>query len=124
MFSAFQNNWSKEPWKTIGKQFNGLKFESPVVDLDENDGEMTLWFSASFKVTVKGSFVTGKDAKGKDIVYSVSGSTVLAGPSVESDGAVRVRAFIYFPPKAGKFEGYGAEIPLVWDGAAFSVAAD
>ena len=27
--------------------------------------------------------------------------------------------FVYFPPKAGEFGGYAAEIPLVWDGAAF-----
>lgn len=40
------------------------------------------------------------------------------------DARLRFALFLYFPPKAGKFEGYGAEIPLVWDGAAFSVAAD
>ena len=40
------------------------------------------------------------------------------------DARLRFALFLYFPPQAGKFEGYGAEIPLVWDGAAFSVAAD
>jgi hypothetical protein len=29
--------------------------------------------------------------------------------------------FIYFPPKAGKFDGYAVEVPLVWDGVSFSV---
>ena len=77
-------------------------------------------FLASGKVAVKGSFVTGKDARGKDIVYPVSGSTVLAGPSIQQDdGAVRMRAFIYFPPKPGKFAGYMSEWYLEWNGQEF-----
>ena len=119
VFRAYQNNWGKEPWKSIAKQFEGQTFSCEVGDLDENDGEMSLRFSASGKVAVKGSFVTGKDARGKDIVYPVSGSAVLSGPSIEGDGAVRVWAFIYFPPKAGKFAGYGNEWDMEWNGKEF-----
>ena len=121
VFRAYQNNWGKEPWKSIAKQFEGQTFSCEVGDLDENDGEMSLRFLASGKVAVKGSFVTGKDARGKDIVYPVSGSTVLAGPSIEQgdDGAVRVWAFVYFPPKPGKFAGYGNEWNMEWNGREF-----
>ena len=119
VFRAYQNNWGKEPWKSIAKQFDGLTFKGDATDLDENDGEMAIRFSASGKVAVKGSFVTGKDARGKDIVYPVSGSAVLSGPSIEGDGAVRVWAFIYFPPKAGKFAGYGNEWDMEWNGKEF-----
>ena len=120
VFRAYQNNWGKEPWKSIAKQFDGLTFKGDATDLDENDGEMALRFSASGKVAVKGSFVTGKDARGQDIVYPVSGSTVLAGPSIQQDdGAVRMRAFIYFPPKIGKFAGYMSEWYLEWNGKEF-----
>jgi hypothetical protein len=28
--------------------------------------------------------------------------------------------FLYFAPKAGKFDGFADEIPLSWDGAGFS----
>ena len=121
VFRAYQNNWGKEPWKSIAKQFEWQTFSCEVCDLDENDGEMSLRFSASGKVAVKGSFVTGKDARGKDIVYPVSGSTVLAGPSIEQggDGAVRVWAFVYFPPKPGKFAGYSNEWNMEWNGREF-----
>ena len=37
------------------------------------------------------------------------------------DARIRFTLFLYFPPKAGKFEGYTAEVPLVWDGANFSL---
>ena len=119
VFRAYQNNWGKEPWKSIAKQFEGQTFSCEVGDLDENDGEMAIRFSASGKVAVKGSFVTGKDANGKDIVYPVSGSAVLSGPSIEDDGAVRMRAFIYFPPKSGKFAGYASEWYMEWNGQEF-----
>ena len=37
------------------------------------------------------------------------------------EGRPPYRVFLYFPPKAGKFEGYADEIPLVWGGTEFSV---
>ena len=73
-------------------------------------------------VTASGKFVTGQDAKGTDVVYSASCSSVLV-PEADAAGAGRpsYRIFLYFPPKAGKFEGCGDEIPLVWDGVGFMV---
>ena len=29
--------------------------------------------------------------------------------------------YLYFPPKAGKFDGYSTEVTLTWDGTAFSL---
>ena len=65
-------------------------------------------------MTASGKFVTGQDAKGKDVVYSASCSSVLI-PA----GGSAYTVYLYFPPKARKFEGYADEIQLVWDGAAF-----
>ena len=36
------------------------------------------------------------------------------------DVAGGYRLFLYFPPKANKFNGYTAEVLLVWDGAKFT----
>ena len=85
------------------------------------DGDMvTLKFASSGAVTASGKFVTGQDAKGKDVVYSASCSSVLV-PEADAAGAGRppYRVFLYFPPKTGKFEGYADEVSLEWDGAAF-----
>ena len=43
--------------------------------------------------------------------YSCS-ATLIPMPTAEGTFS----AFLYFPPKAGKFDGYGAEILFVWDG--------
>jgi hypothetical protein len=34
--------------------------------------------------------------------------------------ALDFRVFLYFAPNVGKFDGFAAEVPLVWDGAGFS----
>jgi hypothetical protein len=134
-WTAWQNPWKQEPWKTDAKPFA----KAPALDIDAGTrdacpypGTITLKFAASGAVTASGKFVTGQDAKGKDVVYSASCSGVLIPASAQDarlyqdagDARIRFTLFLYFPPKAGKFEGYGTEISLVWDGAAFSVAAD
>ena len=87
-------------------------------------GTITLKFAATGAVTASGKFVTGQDASGRDIVYSATCSSVLIP---DGDGAPALpdaldfRVFLYFAPKAGKFDGFGDEIPLVWDGGDFSV---
>ena len=90
-----------------------------MVDLRVELGGLKL---ASPVVTASGTFVTGQDSKGKDVVYSASCSSVLV-PEADAAGAGRppYRIFLYFPPKAGKFEGYADEIPLVWGGVEFTV---
>ena len=37
------------------------------------------------------------------------------------EGRPPYRVFLYFPPKAGKFEGCAAEFSLVWDGIQFGL---
>ena len=91
-------------------------------------GTISLKFASSGAVTASGKFVTGQDAKEKDVVYSANCSSVLipAGGEVATSATLPASAaytvYLYFPPKAGKFGGYAAEVPLVWDGAAFSLA--
>ena len=105
--SLYQTDWKSEPWKTIAKPFNGK-----TLKLDD----ITLKFSSSGTVTATGAFVTGVDAKGKDVIYSASCAATLI-----PQGGDYYCIYIYFPPKAGKFAGYSERINLSWDGAAFAV---
>ena len=121
-YIAYQNNWKLEPWKTIGKPFAkvaALEYEdSASVAGVSVPGVLTLKFAASGAVTVKGSFITGINEKtGKEILYSASGTAVLA-PSREPDeiGAFDAVVFVYLPPKAGKFDGYVRCIGVRWTG--------
>ena len=78
-------------------------------------------------VTAGGKFFMGQDAKGKDVFYSASCSATLV-PSARAQSAAyaangaEFSVFLYFAPKAGKFDGFVAEVPLVWDGAQFFFA--
>ncbi len=124
-WTAWQNLWKTEPWKTEVKPF--AKAPTLAIDAGTRDacpylGTITLKFAASGAVTASGKFVTGQDARGKDIVYSASCSSVLV-PEADAAGAGRppYRIFLYFPPKAGKFEGYADEVSLMWDGVGFTV---
>ena len=122
-WTAWQNLWKTEPWKTDAKPFAkapALAIDAGTRDACPYPGPVTLKFASSGAVTASGKFVTGQDAKGKDVVYSASCSSVLV-PEADAAGAGRppYRVFLYFPPKTGKFEGYADEIQLVWDGAAF-----
>ena len=130
---AWQNLWKSEPWKTDAKAFAKAKLVeivpsvSPVPSVPFTSGIITLKFAATGAVTASGKFVTGQDASGRDIVYSASCSSVLIpdGDGVRSapalPDALDFRVFLYFAPKAGKFDGLGDEIPFVWDGVDFSV---
>ena len=124
-WTAWQNLWKTEPWKTDAKPFAkapALAIDAGTRDACPYPGTITLKFAASGAVTASGKFVTGQDAKGKDVVYSASCSSVLV-PEADAAGAGRppYRIFLYFPPKSGKFEGYADEVSLVWDGVGFTV---
>ena len=126
-WTAWQNLWKTEPWKTDAKPFAkapALAIDAGTRDACPYPGTITLKFAASGAVTASGKFVTGQDAKGKDVVYSAICSAVLV-PEADAAGAGRppYRVFLYFPPKAGKFDGYALELQLVWDadGKNFSV---
>ena len=84
--------------------------------VSNGEASFTLKFGASGAVTAGGKFVTGQDKNGKDIVYSASCSTVLVPDAAGTRDACPYLVFLYFPPKAGKFDGYGVAIPLEWDG--------
>ena len=108
-WTAWQNPWKAEPWKTEAKPF--AKAEALPID------GVTLKFASSGAVTAKGAFVIGKSAQGKDVVYSSTCSSALV-----ARGGASYSVFVYFPPKAGKFDGLAAEVPLLWGGENFSVA--
>ena len=114
-WTAWQNLWKTEPLKTEAKPFAKAK----PIDIAVEGGTVTLKFSSAGTATAAGRFATGTDARGKETVYSASCTAALV-PDAEYAG--RYGLFLYFPPKAGKFGGYAAEIRLVWDGAAFSLA--
>ncbi|MBR1587767.1 MAG: hypothetical protein IJ658_05530 [Kiritimatiellae bacterium] len=122
---AWQNLWKMEPWKTDAKPFAkapALAIDAGTRDACPYPGTVTLKFAASGAVTASGNFVTGQDAKGKDIVYSASCSAVLVPEAdVGARDACPYRIFLYFPPKAGKFEGYADEVSLMWDGVTFTM---
>ena len=117
-WTAWQNRWKAEPWKTAAKAFA----KSPQLTVDVNGGTVILKFAAAGAVTASGKFVTGVDSRGNDIVYSATCSSVLI---LRSESACD--AYVYFPPKKDAkgnvtFAGYSALFPLEWDGAAFKLA--
>ena len=92
---AWQNQWNTEPFKTAAEAFA----EAPALVTPEG---VELKFSASGAVTAKFG------------AHSCSSTLIpLAADSYS--------LFLYFPPKAGEFEGYAAEVKLVWDGTEFSL---
>ena len=111
--TTWQNLWKMEPWKTVAKPFaNKTLVLSGMADgLPTEADSISLKFASSGAVTASGKFVTGQNARGQDVVYSASCSSVLI-PQGGDDYTV----YLYFPPKAGKFDGYTAEVSLVWDG--------
>ena len=63
--------------------------------------------------------VVGKNGK-----MAFTNEVIVAAEEVQRVGDARpyrFALFLYFPPKAGKFEGYADEVSLVWDGTAFAV---
>ena len=98
-WTAWQNLWKAEPWKTEAMAFDAAP------ELTVADG-VTLKFSATGTVTAK--------------CGERSCSSVLI--PVASPSTLNYQLYLYFPPKSGEFEGYAAEVELVWDGAAFGLA--
>ena len=114
---AVQNLWKTESWKKVAKPFANKKLPIPVDGMDGVFASATieLKFAASGAVTASGKFVTGKDAKGKDIVHSASCSSVLI-----PQGDDTYTVYLFFPPKKDAkgnvtFAGYAKLIPLVWN---------
>lgn len=124
--TVWQNLWKTELWKTGAKPFANKKLTVPVNATEGafTSGSIELKFDASGTVTAAGKFVTGKDATGKDIVYSASCSSVLipdleGGNGTDSLPTAYYSLYLYFPRKEGKFNGYSALVQLKWDGMGF-----
>ena len=110
-WTAWQTLWRYEPWKTAAKPFA----KAPPLTVDFGGATVTMKFSATGAVAASGKFVTGVDARtGRDVIYTANCSTVLI-PS--GDG--QYVAHLYFPPKAGRFDGFASENSLIWNGSAF-----
>lgn len=123
LFTADQNNWKLEPWKTAGKAF--AKAAAVTYAPFERDGDtVSLKAAAAGTVTVKGSFVIGENPKtGAPVRYAASCSAVLCPlDPPEADGTFSARVFIHFPPKPDKLpDGYTACVTIRWDGTDFTV---
>ena len=114
LFKAYQNNWKVEPLKSEAVNLKGRIFTREVAG-----GELTLKVGANGTVTITGRFVTGVDARGKEIVYTATGSGVLI-PTDSGDYFV----YIYLPPKPGKFDGLVTIVALMggvqlWEGGPY-----
>jgi hypothetical protein len=83
LWEAWRNGWKEEPQKSLAKKLRGKK---------AHVGEVLLTIGSNGAVAAKGTFG----------YYSASCSTVLI-PTAEV-GLYRV--YLYFPPKAGKFDGF------------------
>ena len=124
LFTAQQNLWKQEPWKTTGKAFT----KAGAVDyapFGRTQDVVTLKVAATGAVTVKGSFVPGENPRtGAPIRYSASCSSVLCPQTTpDANGIFQAQVFIHFPPVAGKFpEGYTACVSLYWVGLRFVLA--
>jgi len=117
---AWQNLWKVEPWKNDAKLFANktLVLSGDTDGLPSPDDTLTLKFASSGAVTASGKFVTGQNAKG-NVVYSASCSSVLI-----PENEVHYTVYLYFPPKAGKFDSYAMKVPLEWNGSGFILSAE
>ena len=130
-WTVWQNLWKNEPWKTKAKSFA----KAPTLDVQVGGGTdgaalpgvATLKFASSGAVTAKGVFTTGYDEKKKkDVTFSASCSSVLipvASVEGQASSASASSFFIclYFPPKAGKFDGCATIVGVEWTGSSFKL---
>ena len=100
-WTAWQNLWKTEPWKTLSKPF------AKAPQLTMADG-VTLKFAAAGAVAAK------YQSNSCSSVLIPLGETL---PSQQADSSFAI--YLHFPPKAGKFNGYSREMRLEWDGSAF-----
>lgn len=131
-WTAWQNLWKVEPWKTVARPFSKAKqvtlyviddgeagryvVDSPPAGIAAS-GTIALKFASTGAVTANGKFVVGRNEKtGKEIVHAASCSTTLV-PSASADtgdyplaASSRYTVHLYFPPNLKKgFAGFSAE---------------
>ena len=110
VWTAWQNLWKVEPWKTLGKSFDkktmtyAIREDDTFIDDDdaatvalgeEVVGRVTLKFAASGTVTVAGEFVTGYNEKTKKYTTVKATGSAMLVPVDDGHGEV----FIYLVPK-------------------------
>ena len=117
----FRADWKDPKWKAAAAPFSKSEpYEYDTKDSASNPGKVTLKFAASGAVTASGTFVTGHDGKGKEIVYKASATTTLIPTSdIDDEGKFTAGVFVNFPPKADKFAGYSDSVNLQWTGSKF-----
>jgi uncharacterized repeat protein (TIGR02543 family) len=93
-----QTKWKAEPWKTIAKAFaSAPELTYLPAGYAPTAASIALKFASSGAVTAKGT-LSG---------YKASGSaTIIPYELVGTDGSFNALVYVYFPPKAGKFNGY------------------
>ena len=120
--TLFQTAWKAEPWKTVAKSVGfaaALKRDYYYYrNAEARNAELLLKFSANGTIKVTGNFnIAGA-------VYKGTGSAVLiplSNPDSSKGYAFDGAAFIYIPPKAGKFGGYFECLQIKWDGTTLSL---
>ena len=119
----FRADWKDAKWKAAAAPFSRSEpYEYDTKDSASNPGMVTLKFASSGAVSASGVFVTGKDGKGKEIVYKASATATLVPTSdIDAEGKFTAGVFVTFPPKASKFAGYSEQVPLIWTGTAFAM---
>lgn len=106
---AFQNLWKTTPYKKAA-----AAFDRKTLDVLP---EVSLRFAKSGVVTATGRFVTGVNAKGKDVVHSATCSTVL----VPVDEDVYSVSVFFAPNEKKSFAGFAREFVLRWNGTQFAL---
>ena len=94
LFEAYRNGWKEEPLKTVAKTLKGKKVSVAAPRSEDAAGTVLLTVGANGAVKAKGTF----DG------YSASCSTVLIPTETKNEYLV----YVYFPPKAGKFDGFSS----------------
>lgn len=116
---AYQNLWKGTALKPVAAKMA----KAPILTLSgtadglPTDGDtLTVKVAATGVATVKGTFVTGVNARTGKPVTATASTTAPLIPA----GADTYSLFIHLPPK-GTFPGYPAELSLTWDGSEFKV---
>ncbi len=102
VFAAYRNGWKEYPLESVAKTLKGSAWT------DEDADGLMKWkvgSSGAVKVTLTTIGLNGKS-------YSATCSTVLIPTQTEGEYLVHV----YFPPKAGKFDGFSGSFIVRCDG--------
>ena len=121
-FVATVNHWKDKAWADqLKKAHAAVLAEAKKLDpkatapkfaftddatYPDAPAEIALTLAANGTVKAAAKYVTGRDARGKDVVYAASASAVLLEPDFAEAGAIRGTVVVHFPPKAGKFPGF------------------